>query len=307
LARHFRPTPGVATGLVDTTPLEETIDRLIKPSNFGKAVGSNGLETVGIVASACSTMKAVVFLEGGLVPQSTSTDQVRYVGTELGPKHLLASSAFPMVFPPIWVPDPDIGGDWYIDGGVHLNTPFKPAIDLGADRILVVGGTQLGSLVPPSPDKYPALGDSNGQILHALLADGFEADLAHLRADNTYVEALQRASAVALPDAEKEPLAHRTIKYLKVGPSSSTLDDEAAKICPAGWLNLLTSLGGYKLLGPVTGQRQRPGQFLSYLCFDERFIAKAIELGQADAKKAVQGLNRVPWVKPVNSPAPAQG
>jgi NTE family protein len=202
-----------------------------------------------------------------------------------------------MVFPPRWVADPSIGGDWYIDGGVHLNTPFKPAIDLGADRILVVGGTHIHSALPPSPAVSPTLGDSNGQILHALLADGFEADLAQVRATNRNVRALADTPATPLPGASSGP-PHRVISYLNVNPCDDALDAEAAKIYPAGPSSLLDSAGGYKLLGFTTGQRQRPGQFLSYICFDKNFVSKAIELGQADARNAIGDSRSIPWITP---------
>jgi NTE family protein len=296
LARHLHHSPGTAVGLVDTKPLEETIGEIIEPSNFGHNIGSHDLETVGIVASAFSSMQAVVFVEGKSVPPSSQ--QIRYVRTRLGTQHLLASSAFPIVFPPRWVADSNSGGDWYIDGGVHLNTPFKPAIDLGADRILVVGGTQSRSIVPPSPDTSPSLGDSNGQILHALLADGLEADLVRLRATNQYVRALASTSAGAPTGATSGQPPHRMISCLTVSPSDDTLDAEAARIYPAGWLSLLESIGGYKLLGTATSQRQRPGQFLSYICFDEEFVRSAIELGQADARAVIKGSHSIPWITP---------
>ena len=288
LAWRLHHGSGTATGLVDTEPLEGTIGAIIQPSNFGHNVGSHGLEAVGIVASACSTIQAVVFVEGKSVPPRSR--QIRYVGTTLGTPHLLASSAFPMVFPPRWVADPSIGGDWYIDGGVHLNTPFKPAIDLGADRILVVGGTHIHSSVPPSPAVSPTLGDSNGQILHALLADGFEADLAQLRATNKNVRAL--AGTAAATGATSSP------PYLSVNPCDDALDAQAAEIYPAGLSSLLESAGDYKLLGGATGQRQRPGQFLSYICFDQKFVSKAIELGRADARSAIGGSHSIPWITP---------
>ena len=293
LAWRLRHASGTAAGLVDTKPLEETIDEIIQPSNFGHNVGSHGLEAVGIVASACSTMQAVVFVEGESVPSRSR--QIRYVGTRLGTQHLLASSAFPMVFPPRWVADPSIGGDWYVDGGVHLNTPFKPAIDLGADRILVVGGTHIRSAVPPSPAVSPTLGDSNGQILHALLADGFEADLAQLRDKNRNVRALADPSTAI---GATSGLPHRVISYLNVNPYDDALDAEAASIYPAGLSTLLESVGDYKLLGFATGQRQRPGQFLSYICFNQKFVSKAIELGQADARNAIGSSRSIPWITP---------
>jgi NTE family protein len=244
-------------------------------------------------------MQAVVFVEGGSVPASSR--QIRYVATQLGTEHLLASAAFPVAFPPRWVAEPSGDGDWYIDGGVHLNSPLKPAIDLGADRILVVGGTRPRSVVPPSPDTPPTLGDSNGQILHALLTDGLEADLVHLRAINRCVRGLAGRSVTASPGATSGRSAHRMISYLTISPSDDSLDAEAASIYPSGRLNLLKSFGGYKLLGAATPQRQRSGQFVSYLCFDKAFVAKAIALGQAEARATIGGSGSVPWFTPWGS------
>jgi NTE family protein len=46
---------------------------------------------------------------------------------------LLASAAIPGVFPPV-----RIGGRHLVDGGVANNTPISTAVDLGADRIIVL-------------------------------------------------------------------------------------------------------------------------------------------------------------------------
>jgi len=44
-----------------------------------------------------------------------------------------ASGALPGIFPPV-----TIGGELYVDGGVVLNTPLKPAIDAGCDELHVI-------------------------------------------------------------------------------------------------------------------------------------------------------------------------
>jgi NTE family protein len=51
----------------------------------------------------------------------------------IGAKVVLASAAIPGIFPPV-----EIDGEPFVDGGVVLNTPLKPAIDGGADTIHVI-------------------------------------------------------------------------------------------------------------------------------------------------------------------------
>ncbi len=298
LAHHLCPRPGRAVGLVDTTPLERTIEKLIRPNDFGHNVGTRYLDTVGIVASACSSRRAVVFVEGGPDPMPHSGDQVQYVETTLGVPHLLASSAFPIVFPPQWVTDPTIDGDWYIDGGVQLNTAFKPAIDLGADKVLVVGGTPLSTRTGASPTEPPTLGDSNGQILHALLANGLAPDIAHLSLTNQYLREVG-TSPPSLPSAASGPRrSRRLVSYFTVHPKNDLLDEEAEKIYPAGLKSLLESLGGYKVLGSITCQKQWPGQFLSYMCFHPDFIRTAFKMGKEETVATLNGATSIPWITP---------
>jgi predicted acylesterase/phospholipase RssA len=52
---------------------------------------------------------------------------------KLGPKAILASSAIPGVFPPVYV-----GAEPYVDGGVLMNTPLQEAIHLGAEILHVI-------------------------------------------------------------------------------------------------------------------------------------------------------------------------
>ena len=37
-----------------------------------------------------------------------------------------------------------------------------------------------------------------------------------------------------------------------------------------------------------------------HVCFDKRFVSKAIELGKADARIAIRGSSSIPWMTPYN-------
>lgn len=51
----------------------------------------------------------------------------------IGHQTILASSSLPGIFPPV-----NIGGAPYVDGGVVMNTPLKPAIEAGAETLHVI-------------------------------------------------------------------------------------------------------------------------------------------------------------------------
>ncbi|WP_218157759.1 patatin-like phospholipase family protein [Saccharopolyspora shandongensis] len=72
-----------------------------------------------------------------------------YVPATIDHVHLRASAALPVLFPPVRIEFLAEAHGWYVDGGTRLNTPIKPALDLGADRIVVVG---TDAIIPSSDE-----------------------------------------------------------------------------------------------------------------------------------------------------------
>ncbi|MDJ0842446.1 MAG: patatin-like phospholipase family protein [Acidobacteriota bacterium] len=64
---------------------------------------------------------------------------------EDGWRAIRASSAMPGLFPTI-----ELEGDPYVDGGVLMNTPLKPAIRAGADVLHVINMNSAISTIPPA-------------------------------------------------------------------------------------------------------------------------------------------------------------
>ncbi len=281
--RQLRRPAGVAPGLLDTDVLRATLGQMLPDPRYASGVERGALDAVAIVASSCSSAGAVAFFESRLDPKSTSG--VQYVKTELGLDHLMASSAFPIAFPARWVSGP--GQGWYIDGGVHLNTPIKPAIDLGAGRILVISATPWDVSQLPEHADPPNMVDYGGQLLHAMLVDSMRADLQD-------VVRVNRQLLAGPPVSGPTPPMQRVVEFCVVHPQNDSLSEVAAQTWRPGMLRFVRSLGGYSALGPVTSQRQRPGELLSYLCFNRDFISRAIACGRRDAERLIGVPRRIP-------------
>jgi NTE family protein len=87
-------------------------------------------------------------LELRIVAANWETGEVRVfknedMTDEVGHQIILASAAVPGFFPPV-----DIGGDPYVDGGVVMNTPLRPAIQAGANVLHIV-------YLSPGVDRLP--------------------------------------------------------------------------------------------------------------------------------------------------------
>src|SRR5205823_1026797 len=136
---------------------------------------------------------------------SPPTDDKRgidYVATPLREPHLLASAAIPTLFPAVEVREPEAARGWYFDGGTRLNTPIKPALKLGAERVVIVA---LNSIAPPpavGSRRQPDALEGAGQLLQALLVDPLVQDLRTLAGIN---ERLRRGSDAIVAGKRRVP------------------------------------------------------------------------------------------------------
>jgi NTE family protein len=95
-----------------------------------------------------------------------------YVQGELTAEHVRASAAIPILFPLVRL-NSGTGASWRMDGGARLNAPLKPAIALGARRLVVVATDppyhRPSSAAAGRP--APSIQDATGQLLHGAMAD----------------------------------------------------------------------------------------------------------------------------------------
>jgi predicted acylesterase/phospholipase RssA len=112
-----------------------------------------------------------------LTATNWSTGEVREFAAheltgELGPLAVMASAAIPGIFPPV-----NIDGTLYVDGGVVMNTPLRPALKADADIIhLVAVNPDLGG-VSAAGTQPPNTMDLFGRTLNMVVASTITDDL----------------------------------------------------------------------------------------------------------------------------------
>jgi len=165
------------TGLFDTRPLGRTVTRVIDFERLHRNIDAGFLDATAVVGTSAATTRSVVFVEGHPVPGENVGKGIDCVATRLDGEHVRASAAIPSLFPAVHVSRPSQAQGWYIDRGVRLNAPLRPALSLAVDRVVVIGLNAIPQA--PSrlasehrPDAFRGAADFlNGTLINQLVED----------------------------------------------------------------------------------------------------------------------------------------
>ena len=244
-----------------------------------------------MVATAARTGRTVVFVEAATELVMHKSHVIQYAPTELTEEHIRASAAIPVLFPPVRVEQPKDARGWYVDGGTRLNTPIKPALDLGADRLVVIG-TEAVTDAAPQPERHacepPDFGDGALHALHGTLVDPLGEDMRTLGNINAFFTDGEDAPAGTRYRQARGKPPYRRVPYIFIAPSRRGIIGElATEVFRAryGGLKGLRSPDFPLLNRLLGGDSPAHGELLSYLLFDRDFIDALIDLGRADAMR----------------------
>ncbi len=292
------PAPDVPS-VLDSAPMAATLERLISFEQLERNVSAGVVSSAAVVATSYASTRSVVFHDGGPHPPADTARAIDYAATPLGAEHVRASAAIPALFGAIEITEPPAAAGWYCDGGIRLNAPLKPALALGAERVVVIAlnsSRTPGGVVTDRPDVI----DGVAQLLQTVLADQLADDVATLAEINDALAA--RASsrtgartAAAAPTGVRSTARpgrrpHRQIPYVLVAPEDrfaiGRLAMRVYERSYAGPRALLRS-PDVALFGRVIEGSRNPihGELLSYLFFAHEFIDELIELGRRDAER----------------------
>ena len=281
---------GRLTSLLDSRPLGTTMEQRLDWDQLDRNLRGDGwVHTAGIVATSCARGRGVVFVQGKDLDVPSQDFEVDYAKTVLRSSHVMASAAIPVAFRPVHVDAPPKHRGWYVDGGVKLNAPIKPALTLGADRVIVVAttpdpaGPHAKPIAPGEPDVF----DASAVVMHSLLEDRMADDIRALRRVNTLVGKRRNHAN-----------GYRAIPNLYLGPPKSGLIGRLAnEVFSRRYTGIHRPFSDLGLLGRMLGgSRESHGDLLSFLFFDREFHKALIDLGRTHATRTLGPTGSpLPW------------
>ncbi len=287
-----------APSLLDNSPMERTVRDRIPFGQIPRNLNTGALASIAVAATSYATGESVVFHRSreGVDPPTDRKRAIRYVPARITDVHVRASAAIPVFFPAVEVTQPAAAAGWYGDGGTRLNTPIKPALRLGARRVVVVGLNS--SVTPESPvADRPDVFDGAAQFVQALLADQLAQDVATLSTYNEQLLAAPGGAAAAAGGAGD----HAPVPYIFLAPRHRfAVGQLASDVYRQHLTGVRGRLGARDLaaIGHVlnAGRNAVRGDLLSFLFFHRAFVDALIERGRSDAEawRAELGA-RDPW------------
>lgn len=258
--------------LLDTSPLKTLIEKNCDFTKIRKNLELKNFESLIITANNYENNSAISFIQSQTEKIAWHESRRHAILCDIGASHIMASSAIPMLFPPI-----AIQSEFYGDGCVRNNTPCSPSIRMGATKLFVIG---VRNQMSTEPNRHSQKSINNKQgpaqpsmirilntLLNAVLLDSVEQD----------VHRIQRINGlVGMADATaKKQNNLKKIDALCISPS-----EDIGEIARSHAHHLPRLL---RMTISTFGHLDEASEIISYLLFNPQFCSKLIDMGYQDA------------------------
>lgn len=278
-------------GLIDTSFLEELVRSRVPWRGISENLRKGNLQAYACTATEVATGISTVFVQTSRGrPRWAVDDYETVVHTPITAAHTLASAAIPLLFPAVRV-----GDQFFVDGSLRQNTPMRPAMRLGANRLLLIG---LRQKEPPAEMRrrqreeaqflYPNALFLAGKMLNALMVDAIEADMQRIERVNSMLEAGTRAFGSDFGQRWGESMGrtrpYTPIQTVLIRPSQD-LGKIATEVVRRNNLAQYDGLMARWIRRAVAAEEQSgESDLASYVLFDPAYVKELIDLGYEDAR-----------------------
>ena len=256
-------------GLVDTAPLRTFLTRALAPQDgiltgVQQNIARGSLRAVALSTTDYGTGQSIVWMQGRNI-EEWERPKRRSVSTRLTVEHVMGSSALPFLFPAVKIDD-----SWHGDGGIRLTAPLSPALHLGAHKILAIStryDRTQAEANRPLIRGYPPPAQVLSILYNAIFLDLIDQDVLRLERMNFVLR--------KLPPDQRSGMRVVNILVLRPSRDLGKLSREYEPLLPGFFRYLTRGLGTRQTASP---------DILSLLMFQENYLGRLIELGEADAE-----------------------